>query len=562
MDMTVLSKRLKILMVFRVAFASLLLGTYRIFDIGYYKQQYTDGILYLIVFLYLLTIIYSLFINRVKNVKAFAYLQLTLDTIAGTILISLTGGIESWFSFMLLLTVAASAIIIDKKAGYVIATISGILYGLLIDLQFYRIPPVTYTPDFEEKDFFYNIFSHISAFYLTAVMTGYLSSRLEKASISLEQSDSDLRDLTLFNTELIESLPTGLLTTDITGRILSFNRAAKEITGINNAEIVSNNLTELFPFIAGTDKKERMEGTIINNNEIRVIGLTLSGIADNKGSKKGYICIFQDITRLKNLENELKLKETLAAIGEMSANMAHEIRNPLASLRGSVEMLKEGSLNRDQSQKLMGIALSEMDRLNKIITDFLTYSRPKPPELTRFSMESLLNEITDMLKNAYDKRSDIVIRMEFRDNIKIVADPHKLRQVFLNLGVNAIESMQDGGELTIEARKERDNIVVSFQDTGAGISPENLHQIFYPFFTSKDKGTGLGLAIAYRIIEEHRGKINVRSRPGHGSVFEVVLPVETGYFQSKGYSNEDPKDTIRQKDNNIINFNSLVSSIT
>lgn len=559
MDMTVLPKRLKILMVFRVAFASLLLGTYRIFDIGYYKQ-YTDWILYLIVSLYLLTILYSLFINRVKNIKAFAYLQLTLDTTAGILLISLTGGIESWFSFVLLLTVIASAIIIDKKAGYLIATISGILYGLLIDLQFYRILPVAYTTDFEGKDFFYNIFSHISAFYLTALMTGYLSSRLEKTSISLEQSDSDLRDLTLFNRELIESLPTGLLTTDITGKILSFNKAAKEITGINNSRIVSMNLRDLFPFTDITDKNERMEGTIINNNETRVIGLALTGITDNKGGKKGYICIFQDITRLKNLENELKLKETLAAIGEMSANMAHEMRNPLASLRGSVEMLKEGALNRGQNKKLLDIALSEMDRLNKIITDFLTYSRPRPPELTRFNVEDLLAEITDSLKNAYEKRNDIVLRRNFGDKIKIMADPHKLRQVFLNLGVNAIESMQDGGELTIEARDDGDNIVISFQDTGEGISPENLQQIFYPFFTTKDKGTGLGLAIAYRIIEDHGGKINVRSRPGHGSVFEVVLPAETGSTGSKGYGKENPGDKIKQKDNKIINYNRLALS--
>lgn len=559
MDMTVLPKKLKILMVFRVAFASLLLGTYRIFDIGYYKQ-YTDWILYLIVSLYLLTIIYSLFINRVKNIRAFAYLQLTLDTTAGILLISLTGGIESWFSFVLLLTVIASAIIIDKKAGYVVATISSILYGLLIDLQFYRILPVAYTTDFEEKDFFYNIFSHISAFYLTALMTGYLSSRLEKTSISLEQSDSDLRDLTLFNRELIESLPTGLLTTDITGRILSFNKAAKEMTGINNSRIVSMNLRDLFPFTEITDKKERMEGTIINNNETRVIGLALTGITDNKGGKKGYICIFQDITRLKNLENELKLKETLAAIGEMSANMAHEMRNPLASLRGSVEMLKEGALNRGRNKKLLDIALSEMDRLNKIITDFLTYSRPRPPELARFNVVDLLAEITDSLKNVYEKRNNIVLRRNFGDKIIIMADPHKLRQVFLNLGVNAIESMKDGGELTIEARDYGDNIVISFQDTGEGISPENLQQIFYPFFTTKDKGTGLGLAIAYRIIEDHGGKINVRSRLGHGSAFEVVLPAETGSTSSNGYGRDHPGDKIKQKDNKIINYNSLALS--
>ncbi|MCL5423236.1 MAG: ATP-binding protein, partial [Nitrospirae bacterium] len=253
--------------------------------------------------------------------------------------------------------------------------------------------------------------------------------------------------------------------------------------------------------------------------------LSPSGSTDSSEHRTGYICIFQDITELKNLEAELKHKETLAAIGELSANMAHEIRNPLASLKGSIEMLKEGTLTKDHGEKLMNIALSEMDRLNKIITDFLTYSRPKDPEFFRFDLHTMLDEIIELIKSATMNTENITIKKDFSGENVIVADPQKLRQVFLNLGMNAIESMPGGGEVAISTRNLKDAVLISVKDSGAGIPRENLKDIFFPFFTTKDKGTGLGLSIAYRIIEEHNGKITVKSVPGQGTTFAVVLPV-------------------------------------
>ncbi|HYA32362.1 MAG TPA: ATP-binding protein, partial [Thermodesulfovibrionales bacterium] len=208
-----------------------------------------------------------------------------------------------------------------------------------------------------------------------------------------------------------------------------------------------------------------------------------------------------------------------------SANMAHEIRNPLASLKGSIEMLKEGALTKDHGEKLMNIALNEMDRLNKIITDFLTYSRPKSPEFFRFDLHTMLDEIIELIRSAAVNTDNIVIRKEFGGKREIIADPLKLRQVFLNLGMNALESMPEGGELLISTRSSKERVTVSVRDSGIGIPKDNLKDIFYPFFTTKDKGTGLGLSIAYRIIEEHNGKLTVKSTPGQGATFEVVLPL-------------------------------------
>ncbi|MCL5023173.1 MAG: ATP-binding protein [Nitrospirae bacterium] len=541
-----LFKRLKALIIFRAFFVTLLLGTFLIFEIGFYRFPYPHAILYIIVSLYVLSVIYGFLLYRLKNLTAFAYGQLSVDALSEIALIFVTGGIESWFSFIMLLTVIASAITLNKRAGFITATICSILYGLMIDLQFYRLIPIGYDISVKEKDFLYNIFSHITSLYLTAYLTGYMSSRLEKTSRRLAERDSDLKDLAFFNKELIESLPSGLLTTDVSGKILIFNRAAENIAGLSRAEATGKDITEIFPFVTRPLGVQRTEGEVSGEGWSKIIGLSISATMDSSEHKTGYICIFQDITELKNLEAELKYKETLAAIGELSANMAHEIRNPLASLKGSIEMLREGALTRDQGEKLMSIAISEMDRLNKIITDFLTYSRPRSPEFFRFDLTAMLDETVELIKSATANIDAITVRKDFEGPIEIVADPQKLRQVFLNLAMNAIESMPDGGEMLLSVRRLLNSVLVSVKDSGIGIPPENLKDVFYPFFTTKDKGTGLGLSIAYRIVEEHNGSITVKSPSGQGTTFEVRIPAAPdpllfsgGAAQTSGARNPD-----------------------
>lgn len=524
---------LKALIIFRAFFVALLLGTFLVFNIGYYKFPYPQATLYLIALLYLLSVVYAVLLYRVKNLAAFAYIQLSIDAVSEVFLVFLTGGIESWFSSVMLLTVMASAIILDKKAGYIIATLCSILYGLMIDLQFYRVIPIDYDFAVKEKDFLYNIFSHISALYLTAFLTGYLSSRLEKTSKKLAETDLDLKDLAVFNKELIENLPSGLLTTDLSGRILISNRASEEITGLSRTSIATQNITDVFSFVKHPIKEGRIEGTIRRNKDNRIVGLTLSEITAVR-EQKGYICVFQDITEMKRLEADLKHKETLAALGELSANMAHEIRNPLAALKSSMEMIKEGRFAKDYNEQLMDIALSEMDRLNKVITDFLIYSRSRPPENSWFDLHEMLDETVDLVRNTIMNTVNIKITKNFNGRKELFADPNKLRQVFLNLGINAIESMPGGGELTVGTEWGKDNVSIFFKDSGMGIKPENMKDIFYPFFTTKVKGTGLGLSIAYRIIEEHDGKINVTSSPGKETIFEVIIPVISGDSAKQG----------------------------
>ena len=529
MSENALTLRLKALIGFRALFVTLLLGSYFLFNIEYRSALYPNAVSYFIIFLYMLTIIYSILIKTTKNLFLFAYTQLILDVIAEIILIYITGGIESWFSFILILTVLSSCIVLNKKAGYIIASLSSILYGALIDLQFYKVLPIAYGETVLEKEFLYNIFIHILSFYITAYLSGYLSYRLERTVQKLEEKDTHLKDLELFNIKVIESLPSGLFTTDMAGNALIFNRAAERITEIRKDQVIGNSIETALPFLVFPFKDGRHE-EILNkdDNTQKIIGLNISVLKDTSGKETGFIGIFQDLTQLKKLEEEMKQKEKLAAIGELSANIAHEIRNPLASLKGSIEMLKEDKIPAKHKDRLMEIALNEMERLNCIITDFLTYSRPKPLELQRTDLHLLLSETIELLNNVKQDKNNIRIKNEFEDSLFITADPQKIRQVFWNLGTNAIEAMDNGGELIVSTMNNTDTVKIVFSDSGIGIDPSGIEKIFYPFYTTKEKGTGLGLSIAYRIVEEHGGRLIVKSNPGIKTSFEIILPKEYG----------------------------------
>lgn len=525
-DAATLKKKIKALIAFRVIFITLLLGSSFLFK-GNERFSYVYALSCLIISFYVVTIIYSLLLGRIKNLVTFAYTQLMLDVIFEIVLIHITGGIDSWFSFTLILTVISSSIVLNKRAGYIIATCSSILYGILINLQFYKLLPVTGGDVTEEKDYFYKLFVHIISLYLTAYLSGYLSSRLEKTVQKLEEKDIDLRDLEIFNREVVESLPSGLFTTDMSGNVLIFNRTAEKITGIKKGAVIGQRVDLLLPFFKFPFSEGRKEDTIMVDGGQKIIGLSISALKGVDESPRGFIGVFQDLTQLKRLEEEMKHKEKMAAIGELSSNIAHEIKNPLASLKGSIEILKEDSVPRNYKERLMEIALNEMDRLDRIITDFLTYSRPALPEFKRFDLHELLDETIELIKNI-EQKGYVSIEKNYSGIVEVNADPQKIRQVFWNLGLNALEAMPEGGELIVSTRNMGGVVGITFKDFGGGIKEKDIERIFYPFFTTKERGTGLGLAIAYRIIEEHKGRISVNSSPGAGTTFEVILPKTNG----------------------------------
>lgn len=523
----VLTSRLKALISLRALFVTLLLGSAFLFRIDdFYAHPRATS--YLIISLYLLTITYALLFTRVKHLFLFTYVQLILDVIAEIILIYITRGVESWLSFTLILTVLSSSIVLNKKAGYVIASLSSILYGSLLTLQHYGMLNIPHSVAVD-MFFLYKIFIHVLSLFLTAYLSGNLSSRLEKTSRKLQEKVTQLGDLELFNMKVIESLPSGLFTTDRNGNVLIFNKTAEEITGVSKDRAISGGIKVAFPFLSFPFREGRMEVTL-ETPEMgpKIIGLTISSLRDASGQGTGFICTFQDLTLIKSLEAEIKQKEKWATIGELSANIAHEIRNPLAAMRGSIEMLRDEKIPPKHKEKLMGIALREMERLNGIVTDFLTYSSSRPLEKKKTDLHLLLDETLYLLNNAEQNKGNISISKGFEGPLIAEVDPQKIRQVFWNLGINAVESMNEGGELTVSTSNQEGLIKISFSDTGPGIQPSRIEKIFYPFFTTKDEGTGLGLSIAYRIMEEHNGRLSVKSMPGIKTTFEIILPRQNG----------------------------------
>lgn len=526
----IMIKRLKGFILFRTLVVTILLGSFYIFRISYGTTVYPAGFSFLIASLYMLTIIYIIALRWVKSASGytvFIYIQIINDIIAEAILLYVTGGIASGFAFLFPLTIVASSILLNRKACFIIATLCSMLYGMLIGLQFFEIIPVAANFGGNAKEYFYNIFANITAFYLIAFLSGSLSERLRKTAKSLEEKNIVVNDLQTFRRDMVESMPSGVLTINMERKIITFNTSAQKITQYNYDEVAGKTPEEIFPFLAKAETEfERREGDIYRNGKKIIIGIRFSILRDSSGNSIGQIGVFQDLTELKAMEAEIRRSMKWASIGELSASIAHELRNPLASLKASVEMLREKKLSGQHADHLMEIALSEMDRLDNIVTDFLLYAKPQRLNKTSFDLHQSLKDVIMLLRSSEPDRKNVTISVNLPGKLNITGDSEKLRQVFWNLGLNAINAIAENGTLNIYTDKQDDKISVIFHDTGIGLSKEDIERIFDPFYTTKDGGTGLGLSIAQRIAEEHNGKITVKSGgKGTGAIFSVQLPV-------------------------------------
>lgn len=523
-------KKLSVLISLRLIVVTLLLGSSYIFRIGYDRLYDQTAFLYLIASLYLLTAIYAIILRWIKKTSQltiFTYTQMVIDLFAMTLIIFLTGGIASWFSFLYPLSIISSSILLNRRACYIMATISSLLYGILLDLQFYNIIPPTTDILPTAKDYFYNIFAHIMAFYLIAFLSGHLSERLYRTTKSLKERETVLSDLRVLSRDIIESMPGGVFTTDLNKQIITFNNSAQRITGYRIEEVMGKTPEEIFPFLKyANNGNKRTEGEIHRNGKTITIGIGFSKLRNSSGEEIGAIGTFQDLTELKAMEAEIKKKEKWALIGELSASVAHELRNPLASLKASVEMLLDKNVSVHHAHRLTKIALSEMDRLNNIVTDFLIYARPPSLQMESFDLHKMLGYVVTLLRSSAGEEKGVRIRSDLSDESTARGDPRQLQQVFWNLGINAIEAVPENGTVEIYTNKKDGVVEVVFKDNGIGLNREDMEKIFYPFFTTKEKGTGLGLSIAKRIIEEHGGRIVAESEGiGKGATFTVILPL-------------------------------------
>ena len=410
----------------------------------------------------------------------------------------------------------------------------------MLDMQYYNVLGFVRSLNFTAMQVLYLVFINILSFYTVALLSGYLSERLRKTRQELREKSMDFNDLRALQEHILKSIGSGILTMDLEGRITSWNPAAELITGYSYAEIrgrlqdvFGNNIKGLFG--QTEDLKEhsfRFDGQIIKKDgNTAILGMAASLLRDEKDAVRGIILIFQDITKMVRMEEQVRRQERLATVGSLAAGIAHEIRNPLASLSGSIQVL-QGELDlMGDNRHLMDIVVRETDRLNTIITDFLEYARPKTTQDDRIVLSSLLDETITLLKNSKEFVDGIRINCNVDPMIALRGDARRMRQVFWNLLINSCQAMPNGGEMTIRANPFSHGeegsawceIVIA--DTGQGISSEHVAKIFDPFFTTKIGGTGLGLAIAYRIIEDHGGTIAVEAEEGRGTKFRILIPL-------------------------------------
>ena len=553
----IILSKVKWLMALRVVLVTSLLGLPLLLQLNFLKNTWSISTFYFLIgSTYFLTIVYINLMSRVRNLSFFISAQLAIDLLFETALITVTGGIESPFPFLYIVTIVAGTIFFYRKGGVLTAAGASLFFGTLMNLQHAQFPPFYFFSPLGNKELVYMLFLYMIVFFTVGVVSGRLSEKLHEQEIGY----SELR---IFHEYIVQSISSGLITTDLAGKITSFNRSASEMTGLHPHEVIGATWWDLFSWndiqnryrdLSVTGSSQRFEGEIQNKRGERcLLGVTISPLRNEQGAKIGVIGTFQDLTQLRNLEEEMHKKERLAMIGEMAAGMAHEIRNPLASLSGSIEVLKKELRLTDENMKLMEIAVSEADRLNSIITQFLLYAKPAPPRRRRVDLHLLLSETLQLIQNDPDR--DERIQVELRvgpEPIMIFIDPDQIKQVFWNLSINAFQAMPEGGALTISTRRvfsdkrkglgsPRGGAEIVFKDTGEGIRPEDLPKIFYPFFTTKSSGSGLGLAIVQRVVDEHFGKIDVKSGP-EGTVFTVALPMDEPVDQAE----REPIDDLQE----------------
>jgi len=539
-----------VLMFLRAVLAIVFLGITTWFQVRQYSFSNLNPYpLYAIVLIIgVLTLIYAIVLKWIKNLRLFIYLQVSADIAVITIIVYVTGGIESYLQVLYFLSIIGSSIMLSKRGGYYAASLASISYGLLIDLDFYALLPARYKifPTYFNHHWFEaitTIATNILAYFTVAVLTGYLAVRMEGAEKRLAKQTIDFDKLSRVNEYILENITSGIMTVDDHLRITSFNRAAEIISGYELRDVYYRDLNEIFPqtfsfeknFSVDTSRLEKMVKTKDGSDVF--IGFRFSR---GRGAEDAHIIIFQDLTKLQSMEEQLRRAEKMKALGEISVGIAHEVRNPLASMSGSIQMLSEQLRLTGEDRSLMEIVLREAKRLNELITDFLLFARPARQERKLMNLADILNDNIRLFTNSCEANG-IMIRGDIEKNIPIEGDARQLSQVFWNIFLNSAHAMSGmAGEITVTSSITEDSPLsgdeggvpvstryasIKVADRGKGMDETEISRIFDPFYTTRPEGTGLGLAMAYSIVQSHGGAITVSSALGKGTEFTITLPL-------------------------------------
>lgn len=464
-----------------------------------------------------LNLFYSLNLNKWTKywqVTAFLFLW---ESLYITFLIYFIGLNQSLLVFLYLINIILCGVVFQRSGGLYLALITSVCFSLLLSLDT-RI---------QGNSLYLAVGVNNLAFFTVAYLSGYLSEQLNFMGLELRERGRDIRLLKNLNAMILDNMASGLLTLDNDDKVLQLNENAKKILKIDGLQL-GTPLREKFASLApllSSSLDSNFESQIETGEGDRILRIHKSSLNDEKGEKQGAVVVFEDVTETKKLESRVHQSEKMAAIGQLAAGIAHEIRNPLASISGSVEMLQsESSLSADE-KKLMSIVIKEIDRLNKLITEFLDYARPQDVVLSELNVSQLLADMASELQYLPASK-EIQYQIDLEPDIKIMGHKDKLKQAFLNILINAIQSLEksENKKVSLRLKKQDQFIIVEIADSGVGIDTKIIKKIFEPFLTTKAKGTGLGLAVVHSILMAHKATIDVESQKGSGTTFTLSFP--------------------------------------
>jgi two-component system sensor histidine kinase PilS (NtrC family) len=472
------------------------------------------------------------------NYLAQARIQFFFDVLLVTWLVWITGNANSPYAALYIVIISVASLFVGQR-GAMITSIGCVAAFNGCALLALSRGTAGFSSEAIANTIQYVGLSDVS-FLVVGLLAAKLAHRQTRSDLQLEAATRSLADLRALHERIVESIRSGVVTTDLEGRIYTFNAAAEEITGYKPSEVRGHDVSIFFGDMkrqiadsmtaaATGNVSPRFQADCLTPNGLALrLGFTIAPLFTESGETSGLVITFQDLTGVRALEETSRRQDRMAAVGRMAASIAHEIRNPLAAMRGSIQMLRSEMEGDTEQAQLMEIILRESDRLNKIVADYLNYARPRPAELKNVDLNALVADTFKLLRNSNEIVDGHVLQEDLPGRPAIVTgDPEQLKQVCWNIARNALKAMPKGGTFRVSLGEVDDNrLRLSFIDDGCGMTPEQVEHLFEPF-TSTTGGTGLGLSIVYQIIRDHSGTINVRSRQGEGTTITIELPVSS-----------------------------------
>jgi two-component system, NtrC family, sensor histidine kinase PilS len=504
------------------------------------------------VILFFFTIIAAVSLKRVLHLRMFAYFQLLFDVEAVTFLVYLSGGVESIFSFLYMPAIISGAVLLHRRGSVVAATACALSYGSLLDLQYFGwlFPLQVFGLASGTHDtgvYFHSLMMNIAGFYLTAYLSGYLAEQLRRSSQQARKRERDFHQLETLHRNIIQSLSSGLLMITQDGHVLFSNNAAQKILALTPDQIDEQPVERIFPMLdlltwpdstpptlQGTPPTPSRREISYNRPDGKhlSLGYSVSLLKKESAGNWGWVFIFQDLTHLKSMEEHLNRLERMVYAGKLAAEIAHEIRNPLAAISGAAQMLQTEMTHDPFQAKLTNIVSREVQRIDDLVTDFMWLAKgsQKSEKVKEVSVCALIEEVFAQLKVRDKLTNGHKCEKKFEATPVFLMDPQHLRQLLWYLMANALEAMPAGGTLTVRvAASDRQALpklktLIEITDTGSGIPQEKCGRVFEPFFTTKTNGTGLGLSIVYQMMESIGGQIELYSDGHSGTSVLLFFP--------------------------------------